>query len=228
MDAKEEISFVELITVIAFIIVITTMVAPVYANHRVRNRIFSELEKLKTISQYISNESGVINYSFENLTNIPKDFYIKPGGAIALNTDNIVTGSSISLVPTLTSGAIVWSCVSIGLSKLQIPKSCKQNSTYRKKFVKSLYDLTKDSDSFIVIQHGQEEVMVKCTVHKCTITEINGKRWLAQYIEQLNTIQLYKEDSDYLIYIQESNLSIDPSLVDSELLQQFIRLCAQK
>lgn len=128
---KEGVSFVELITIIAISSILITIAAPMYANHRIRSRLLLELEKLKSISQYISNESGVISYSFESFEEIPRNFHIKPSGAIALNTDDIVTGSSISLVPTLTSGAIIWNCVSKGLTKFQIP-SCKGNAISQK------------------------------------------------------------------------------------------------
>ncbi|WP_150468348.1 pilin [Francisella sp. SYW-9] len=222
MDTKERVSFVELITIIALTTILITISAPMYANHRARNKLLLELEKLKSISQYISNESGVMSYSFTSLKEIPKDFHINSNGAIAINTDDIASGSSISLVPTLTSGAIVWNCVIKGLDQFQIPKPCKGSLISQKSLVKSLYDPTKDLDSFTIIQHGQECITVNCTIYKCTITQINGRRWLAQYIDQLNLIQLYKEDSNYLINLYTNNLTIDPSIVDSELLQQFV------
>ncbi|API86978.1 pilin [Francisella uliginis] len=222
MDTREKVSLVELITVIALATVLISITMPIYANHRVRNRILLELEKLKSISQYVTNESGTINYSLEDLKNIPSSFHIDDNGVIALNTNNIVASSSISLVPTLTSGAIIWKCISIGLAQSQTPEPCVSDSTPKKNLVKSLYDPAKDPDTFTFIQSGEVGLKANCITYKCTIAEIKGKRWLAQYIDQLNIIQLYKEDSDYLINLYTDNLTIDPSIVNSELLQQFV------
>ena len=222
MDTIEGTSFFELTVIIALVTVLIFIAMPVYANHRVRNRILLELEKLRSISQYVTNESGTINYSLKDLKNIPSSFHIKDNGAIALNTNEIVASSSISLVPTLTSGAIIWKCISIGLAQSQTPKPCKRGSTSKKRLVESLYDPAKDPDTFTFIQSGEEGLKVNCITYKFTIAEINRKRWLAQYIDQLNIIQLYKEDSDYLINLYTDNLTIDPSIVNSELLQQFV------
>ncbi|ASG67739.1 hypothetical protein CDV26_04455 [Francisella halioticida] len=100
MYIKEETSLIELITIIALATVLIFIAMPVYANYRVRNRLFSELEKLKSISQYVSNESGIINYSLEKIKDIPSSFHIEDNGTMVLNTNDIVINSSISLVPT--------------------------------------------------------------------------------------------------------------------------------
>lgn len=222
MDIKEGTSLVELIAIIALTTILISIAIPVYANHRVRNKIFSELEKLKLISQYITNRSGAISYSLENFKNIPSSFHIENNGAIVLSTSDIVANSSISLVPTLASGTIIWKCVGIGLAKSQVPEPCEGNSSPKKKLVKSLYNPAVDSDAFTFSQLGEDGLMANCTTYKCTIAKIEGNRWLAQYVEQLNIIQLYKEDSDYLINLYTDNLTIDPSIDNSELLQQFV------
>ena len=97
-----------------------------------------------------------------------------------------------------------------------------ESGGYVQNLVKSLYDPTKDPDIFTFIRFGRDDLTANCIKHKCTITEINGKRWLAQHIDQLNIIQLYKEDSSYLINLYTDNLSVDPSIVNSGLLQQFV------
>ncbi|MED7819272.1 MULTISPECIES: hypothetical protein [unclassified Francisella] len=222
MSIKERTSLTELIITITLTTLLVTIAVPAYASHRIRSKVFFELEKLKSITQYISNDLGTISYSFKDFENIPSNFHIEENGAIVLNTNDIVANSSIALVPILTSGAIIWNCIGRGLNQSQIPEPCKVGSLSKQKLVDSLYDPTTDTDIFTFIRFGRDDLTANCTKYRCTITEINGKRWLAQYIDQLNTIQLYKEDSDYFINLREDNLNIDPSIVDSELLQQFV------
>ncbi|ASG67740.1 hypothetical protein CDV26_04460 [Francisella halioticida] len=79
----------------------------------------------------------------------------------------------------------------MGLAQSQVPESCKGDPSFKNKLVKSLYNPTTDPNIFTFIQLGQKKLTVNCTsIYKCTTTEINGKRWLAQYIDQLNIIWL--------------------------------------
>ncbi|WP_150468347.1 prepilin-type N-terminal cleavage/methylation domain-containing protein [Francisella sp. SYW-9] len=124
-------SVVELMVVIAIVAIITAIVTPMYSNYTIRAKIGSELEKLgeakANASEYIINNL-ILDYTVEDLGDLPSGSSIEEGGAIVLSTEQIVSGSSISLVPTISSGSIVWSCIGIGLTNSQVPSSCRETT----------------------------------------------------------------------------------------------------
>ena len=223
-----EFSLAELVIVVAIVITLIFITIPIYTHCRTRtkirtrSRISLELEKLELIaSEYISNNLGVINYSLEDLENIvPDGFSIKDSGTLVLNTNHIVENSKILLVPTLTSGAMTWNCIGIGLTDLQIPSSCENKYSPSETLVNSLYDPTIDVDLFTFSQFGR--LTINCINYKCTVAAIDGQRWMAQYIDSLDIIQLYKENSEYSISLYGDDLAIDASIINSALLQQFV------
>lgn len=125
-------SIVELMVVVAIIAIIAAVAMPMYSNYTIRAKIGSELEKLggakANASEYIINNPA-IDYTIEDLGNVPSGSSVGESGAIVLSTDQIVPDSSISLVPTISSGSIVWSCVGIGLTDSQVPSSCRDSAS---------------------------------------------------------------------------------------------------
>ncbi|MED7788228.1 prepilin-type N-terminal cleavage/methylation domain-containing protein [Francisella sp. 19X1-34] len=122
-------SLIELMVVIA----ITAIATPMYSNYTIRARIGSELKKLGgakvNASEYIINNNLALDYTIESLVDMPSGSSIGDDGAIILSTAQIVSGSSISIVPTISSGSIVWSCIGIGLTESQVPSSCRETTT---------------------------------------------------------------------------------------------------
>ncbi|AXA33553.1 hypothetical protein CDH04_03620 [Francisella adeliensis] len=103
------------------------------------------------------------------------------------------------------------------------------NGTLVGSIVDSLYDAAADEDPFTFTQNigGTEHtgVNANCTDFKCTVTEINGERWMVQEIPSNNQLQLYKEDSDDAITLYssfEGGTTIDTSREDAEQLQQVV------
>lgn len=124
-------SLVELMIVIAIIAILAGIAFPVYANYQVRSKIASEIEKLGSAkamaSEYASNNSGELDYSIDDLGTLPSGASVGDNGAIVLDTSDIVDNSSVSLVPSVGSGSINWSCSATGFSDSQLPSICQSS-----------------------------------------------------------------------------------------------------
>ena len=122
-------SLVELMVVIAIIAILAAVAVPMYANHVIKAKIGSEIVKLGAIKamagEYTSFNNGNVDYTSINLGDLPDDVTIGDNGVLLLNTSNIVENSSISLVPTVTSGSMLWNCSTQGLTSSQIPSTCQ-------------------------------------------------------------------------------------------------------
>jgi len=114
--------------VIAIIAILAAISIPAYANYVIRSKLASEIGKLapaKTAAaEYVANNGGEIDYTISDLGTVPSGSSVGDAGAVVLDTSAIVANSSISLVPTVTTGAILWTCTGSGLTNSQLPSIC--------------------------------------------------------------------------------------------------------
>jgi len=114
--------------VIAIIAILAAISIPAYANYVIRSKLASEIGKLapaKTAAaEYVANNGGEIDYTISDLGTVPSGSSVGDAGAVVLDTSAIVANSSISLVPTVTTGAILWTCTGSGLTSSQLPSIC--------------------------------------------------------------------------------------------------------
>ncbi|MBY7733702.1 pilin [Francisella philomiragia] len=127
-------SLLEILVVIVIIVILAAVAIPAYANYQVRSNIISEIGKLGSIkaaaAEYTSNNNGSLDYTESDLPTLPSGASIGAGGALILDTSDIVPNSSISLTPSINSGStILWTCSGTGLNNSQLPNTCQPNSS---------------------------------------------------------------------------------------------------
>ncbi|KFJ43651.1 pilin [Francisella philomiragia] len=124
-------SLIEILVVIVIISILLAAAIPAYSNYQVRSKITSEIEKLGSAkamaSEYASNNNGDLDYTVDDIGVLPSGSSIGDNGALVLDTSSIVADSSVSLVPTVSSGSIVWNCTATGLTESQLPRICQES-----------------------------------------------------------------------------------------------------
>ena len=104
---------------------------PMYANYTTRSKLASKIGELGAVkvaaAEYASNNNGSIDYTVANLGALPSGVSVGENGAIELDTSSIVANSSISLVPSIGSGTMSWSCNGAGLTSSQLPSLCQDS-----------------------------------------------------------------------------------------------------
>jgi type IV pilus assembly protein PilA len=143
-------SLVELMVVIAIIAILAAIAIPMYSNYTVRANISKQIAKLggvKTdIADQIANSGQNAGEAVANITNpasSPANVAVADNGVITLNlgtgtvntaaaeADPVVSraDAAILLTPTLTSGAIEWSCGqasgSTAFNDSELPNECR-------------------------------------------------------------------------------------------------------
>ncbi|MEY8714926.1 pilin [Francisella philomiragia] len=124
-------SLVELMVTIAIIAILAAIAIPMYSNYTIRTKLGVELTKLGSAkadaNDYIISNTGNTNYSPNDLPNLPSGASVNNGvsnGRIDIDTSSIISGSKITLTPTVGSSAIVWSCTIEGVDQSQAPTNC--------------------------------------------------------------------------------------------------------
>ena len=122
-------SLVELMVVIAIIAILAAVAIPMYSNYyTTRAQLgtrMAQLDGVKAkVAEGIANNNGsAIGVTAENL---PSGVSVADG-VITQVTSDIVSGSSMTLTPTVNSGAITWACNISGVTSSQAPSSCTTN-----------------------------------------------------------------------------------------------------
>ncbi len=124
-------SLVELMVVIAIIAILAAVAIPMYSNYTTRAKLSSELSKIggvkAEVEEAIANQAGVVSGLESQIpaTSLPTGVTVSnANGGIAIDTTGIVTGSSLTLTPSVGSGAITWACSSTVLTASEAPKGC--------------------------------------------------------------------------------------------------------
>ncbi|MED7818691.1 MULTISPECIES: pilin [unclassified Francisella] len=121
-------SLVELMVVIAIIAILAAVAIPMYSNYTTRANLGAELSKLgsvKTeIAEGIANNNGSASGVTVDAANRPSGVTVADGVITDSNVSSIVSGASLTLTPTVASGAITWACNISGVSSSQAPNNC--------------------------------------------------------------------------------------------------------
>ncbi|WP_150466698.1 pilin [Francisella sp. SYW-9] len=121
-------SLVELMVVIAIIAILAAVAIPMYSNYTTRAQLGSNLAALggakATVAEEIANDNGVLtNVNMNAGTNdLPSGASVAAGVISYPSPD--VSGATITLSPTVGSGAMTWACNIAGVSTGQAPSNC--------------------------------------------------------------------------------------------------------
>ena len=120
-------SLVELMVVIAIIAILAAVAIPMYSNYTTRAKLSSELAAVggakAEIAEAIANNGGTATGVTVAAGNLPSGATVADG-VITMDTSGIVASSSLTLTPTIGSGAMTWDCANTGLTTSQAPSGC--------------------------------------------------------------------------------------------------------
>ncbi|MFV9931300.1 MAG: prepilin-type N-terminal cleavage/methylation domain-containing protein [Francisella endosymbiont of Hyalomma asiaticum] len=121
-------SLVELMVVIAIIAILAAVAIPMYSNYTTRAQLGTRMAQLGGVKAEVAEGIANNNGSATGVTaeNLPSGVSVADG-VITQVTSDIVSGSSITLTPTVDSGAITWACNISGVTSSQAPSSCTTN-----------------------------------------------------------------------------------------------------
>ena len=121
-------SLVELMVVIAVIAILAAVAIPMYSNYTIRAQLGTRMAQLSEIKAEVAEGIANNNGSATGVTaeNLPSGVSVVDG-VITQVTSDIVSGSSMTLTPTVDSGAITWACNISGVTSSQAPSSCTTN-----------------------------------------------------------------------------------------------------
>ncbi|QIW10383.1 pilin [Francisella sp. LA112445] len=141
-------SLVELMVVIAIIAILSAVAVPMYANYTTRAKIASEVSKIGGVKADIAEQISLSNLnSGDTISDItppsetPLNVGVESNGSIIVNVGNDTfngisaestpaveqSQSALMISPTITSGAIIWTCGNASgsiLTQSQIPSIC--------------------------------------------------------------------------------------------------------
>lgn len=121
-------SLVELMVVIAIIAILAAVAIPMYSNYTTRAQLGTRMAQLGGVKAEVAE--GIVNNNGSatgvTATNLPSGVSVADG-VITQVTSDIVSGSSMTLTPTVGSGAITWACNISGVTSSQAPSSCTTN-----------------------------------------------------------------------------------------------------
>ncbi|OEZ33615.1 type IV pili fiber building block protein [Francisella endosymbiont of Amblyomma maculatum] len=121
-------SLVELMVVIAIIAILAAVAIPMYSNYTTRAQLGTRMAQLGGVRAEVAEGIANNNGSATGVTaaNLPSGVSVADG-VITQVTSDIVSGSSMTLTPTVGSGAITWACNISGVTSSQAPSSCTTN-----------------------------------------------------------------------------------------------------
>ena len=121
-------SLVELMVVIAIIAILAAVAIPMYSNYTIRAQLGTRMAQLGGVKAEVAEGIANNNGSATGVTaaNLPSGASVADG-VITQVTSDIVSGSSMTLTPTVSSGAITWACNISGVTSSQAPSSCTTN-----------------------------------------------------------------------------------------------------
>ena len=121
-------SLVELMVVIAIIAILAAVAIPMYSNYTTRAQLGTRMAQLGGVKAEVAEGIANNNGSATGVTaaNLPSGISVADG-VITQVTSDIVSGSSMTLTPTVGSGAITWACNISGVTSSQAPSSCTTN-----------------------------------------------------------------------------------------------------
>lgn len=121
-------SLVELMVVIAIIAILAAVAIPMYSNYTTRAQLGTRMAQLGGVKAEVAEGIANNNGSATGVTaaNLPSGVSVADG-VITQVTSDIVSGSSMTLTPTVGSGAITWACNISGVTSSQAPSSCTTN-----------------------------------------------------------------------------------------------------
>ncbi|MFV9924625.1 MAG: prepilin-type N-terminal cleavage/methylation domain-containing protein [Francisella endosymbiont of Hyalomma scupense] len=121
-------SLVELMVVIAIIAILAAVAIPMYSNYTTRAQLGTRMAQLGGVKAEVAEGIANNNGSATGVTaeNLPSGVSVADG-VITQVTSDIVSGSSMTLTPTVDSGAITWACNISGVTSSQAPSSCTTN-----------------------------------------------------------------------------------------------------
>ncbi|RUS69197.1 hypothetical protein EGW08_023042 [Elysia chlorotica] len=121
--------------VIAIIAILAAVAIPMYSNYTARAKIGTELAKLggvkADVAQAIADTGAVsgtpaITAAAAGAAGMPAGTSVSAAGVITVTgaATDLPSGGSITLTPTLGSGAITWACGATGIAQSQLPSNC--------------------------------------------------------------------------------------------------------
>ncbi|ASG68637.1 type IV pili fiber building block protein [Francisella halioticida] len=126
--AQKGFSLVELMVVIAIIAILAAVAIPMYSNHTTRANLGAEMAQLggvkSDVAKDIANNNGSVTGVSGDAANTPAGVSVADGVITDSNVSNVVSGASMTLTPTVGSGAITWACNISGVSTSQAPGNC--------------------------------------------------------------------------------------------------------
>lgn len=133
-------SLVELMVVIAIIAILAAVAIPMYSNYTTRAKIGAELAKVGGLKADVAEQVAREGINTGAISGISVPDSERPAGVSAVSDAGVITlsaaagadlpsGSSITLTPTLASGAITWACAGDGTvlttTDSRLPSDCR-------------------------------------------------------------------------------------------------------
>ena len=122
---------IELMVVIAIIAILSAFAASMFSDYTTKTKLAAEISELSVIKSDVGeaiadngNSSGDVS-GISITSGLPTGTTISNMGVITItNNENLPSGASIMLTPSLGNGAINWNCTVSGMEESQLPNNC--------------------------------------------------------------------------------------------------------